>query len=169
MLLDCRSELGLAELPPKRDDLVAIPLERQEIVAVCPPGTVLPAPGRLPIAHLADHPLVATPAGTSMRDLVDRALATAAVRPRIAVETSQREAIAPLVLGGAGTSFLPRALAENLTSQGAVVARLVPTLVRTIGLLHRGSPLTPAARGFVELARRETKRPSREPSAPNQR
>jgi LysR family transcriptional regulator, carnitine catabolism transcriptional activator len=169
MLIDGRSELGLAELPPKRDDLVAIPLERQEIVAVCPPGTRLPAPGRLPIAHLADHPLVATPAGTSMRDLVDRALATAAVRPNIAVETTQREAIAPLVLGGAGTSFLPRGLAENLTGQGAVVARLVPTLVRTIGLLHRGTPLTPAARAFVELARRETKRHPRERSAPKER
>src|SRR5262249_42435888 len=146
IVLAGESELGLTELPPKHENLVAITLARQEIVAVCPPGTALPAPGRLPIAALADHPLVATPAGTSMRDLLARALATAAVQPKIAVETSQREALAPLVLGGAGTSFLPRGLAENLTAEGAVVARLVPTLVRTIGLLHRASPLTPGAR-----------------------
>ncbi len=169
MVLDGRSELGLTELPPKHENLVAITLARQEIVAVCPPGTKLPVPGRLPIAHLGEQPLVATPAGTSMRDLVDRALATAAVQPRIAVETSQREAIAPLVLGGAGTSFLPRGLAENLTAQGAVVARLVPTLVRTIGLLHRASPLTPAARAFVEMARADGKRRPRERSETNKR
>ena len=72
----------------------------------------------------------------------------------IAVETSQREAIAPLVLGGAGTSFLPRSLADALGAQGAVVARLVPALTRTIGIVHRAAPLTPAARAFVELARR---------------
>ena len=36
---------------------------------------------------------------------------------------------------------------------GAVVARLVPALTRTIGLLHRANPLTPSARAFVELAR----------------
>jgi DNA-binding transcriptional LysR family regulator len=152
-LADGRSEVGLAELPARRDDLVAIQLGRQEIVAVCPPGTRLPAPGRLPVGRLAGMPLVATPAGTSTRDLLDRALAAASVAPLIAVETAQREAIAPLVLGGAGTSFLPRPMADALAVQGAVVARLVPGLSRTIGLLHRASPLTPAARAFVQLAR----------------
>jgi DNA-binding transcriptional LysR family regulator len=150
---DGRSEVGLAEIPARRADLVTIALARQEIVAVCPPGTRLPTPGRLPVAHLARLPLVATPTGTSTRDLLDRALAAAGVHPRVAVETSQREAIAPLVLGGAGTSFLPRSLGDALGTEGAVVARLVPALTRTIGLLHRASPLTPAARAFVQLAR----------------
>ena len=150
---DGRSELGLAVLPPRRDDLVSIELARQEIVAVCPPGTLVPANGRLPIARLAEMPLVATPPGTSMRDLVDQALASAGLVAEIAVETGQREAIAPLVLGGAGASFLPRPTAETLASQGIVVARLSPAVVRTIGILHRASPLTPAARAFVELAR----------------
>jgi DNA-binding transcriptional LysR family regulator len=153
MVLDGRCELGLTELPPRRDELVSVSLERQEIVAVCPPRTRLPAPGRLPVAKLADMPLVTTPRGLSTRDLVDRALAAAGVEPRIAVETSQREAIAPLVLAGAGTSFLPAGLAKSLGAQGAVIARLVPTLTRTIGLVHRAAPLSPAARAFVELAR----------------
>jgi hypothetical protein len=56
-------------------------------------------------------------------------------------------------LSGAGTSFLPWSMAETLGGQGAVVARLVPALTRTIGLLHRANPLSPAARAFVELAR----------------
>jgi LysR family carnitine catabolism transcriptional activator len=153
LVADGRSEVGLAELPARRDDLVAITLARQEIVAVCPPGTPLPAPGRLPVAALAGVPLIATPPGTSTRDLLDRALAAASVAPLVAVEISQREAIAPLVLSGAGTSFLPRAMAEILGEQGAVVARLVPALTRTVGLLYRAHPLTPSARAFVELAR----------------
>ena len=153
LVADGRSEVGLAELPARRDDLVAITLARQEIVAVCPPGTLLPAPGRLPVAALAGVPLIATPSGTSTRDLLDRALAAASVAPFVAVEISQREAIAPLVLSGAGTSFLPRAMAEILGEQGAVVARLVPALTRTVGLLYRAHPLTPSARAFVELAR----------------
>ncbi len=152
------SEVGLAELPARRDDLVAIALARQEIVAVCPPGTQLPAPGRLPVGRLAGMPLVATPPGTSTRDLLDHALAAASVAPAIAVEISQREAIAPLVLSGAGTSFLPWSMAESLGAQGAVVARLVPALTRTIGLLHRANPLTPSARAFVELARAHSDR-----------
>ena len=150
---DGRSELGLTVLPPRRDDLVSIQLARQEIVAVCPPDTALPASGRLPVARLAAMPLIATPPGTSMRDLVDQALASAGVAAEYAVETGQREAIAPLVLAGAGTSFLPRAAAESFVERGIVVARLAPALVRAIGLLHRAGPLTPAARAFVELAR----------------
>ena len=150
---DGHSEVGLAELPARRDDLVSITLARQEIVAVCPPGTALPAPGRLPVSALAGMPLVATPSGKSTRDLLDRALAAASIEPYIAVEISQREAIGPLVLSGAGTSFLPHSMAEALGAQGAVVARLVPALTRTIGLVHRASPLTPSARAFVELAR----------------
>src|SRR5438552_600736 len=153
MVLDGRSELGLTELRPMRDELVSVSLERQELVAVCPPRTRLASSGRLPVARLRGMPLVTTPPGTSTRDLLDRALASAGIEPVIAVETSQREAIAPLVLSGAGTSFLPARLAEPLAAQGAVVARLVPTLTRTIGLVHRAAPLTPAARAFVELAR----------------
>jgi DNA-binding transcriptional LysR family regulator len=153
MVLDGRSELGLTELRTQRDELVGVSLERQELVAVCPPRTRLATSGRLPVARLRGMPLVTTPPGTSTRDLLDRALASAGVEPNIAVETSQREAIAPLVLSGAGTSFLPARLAEPLAAQGAVIARLVPTLTRTIGLVHRPSPLTPAARAFVELAR----------------
>ena len=153
MVLDGRSELGLTELRTPRDELVSVLLERQELVAVCPPRTRLATSGRLPVARLRGMPLVTTPPGTSTRDLLDRALASAGVDPVIAVETSQREAIAPLVLSGAGTSFLPARLAEPLAKQGAVVARLVPTLTRTIGLVHRASPLTPAARAFLELAR----------------
>ena len=148
-----QSELGLTELPPRDDSFVTLRLERQEIVAVCPPGTQLARDGRLPVAELARLPLITTPAGTSTRDLLDRALASARVQPTIAVETSQREAIGPLVLDGAGIGFLPRASAEELATRGARLARLVPALTRTIGLLHRAVPLSPAARAFVEMAR----------------
>jgi DNA-binding transcriptional LysR family regulator len=150
---DGTSEVGLAELPAPRDDLVAIPLARQEIVAVCPPGTELRSSGRFSIPQLADLSMVATPPGTSTRDLAERAFAASGAQIRIAVETSQREAIAPLVLEGAGFALLPRGMAESLVPRGAVVARIAPALTRSIGLLHRPSPLTPAARAFVELAR----------------
>jgi hypothetical protein len=48
-------------------------------------------------------------------------------------------------------------MADSVEARGAVVARIAPALTRSIGLLHRPSPLTPAARAFVELAR-ETSR-----------
>lgn len=147
-----RAELGLADLPAP-PDLSAQRLFRQEVLAVCPPGTPLPASLRLRIDQVALFPIITTPPGTSTRRLTDHALEAAADRPAIAVEIAQREAILPLVLAGAGMSFLPRPLAEEGARQGAAVARLRPPLTRDIGLIHRDGPLSPAAAAFAALAR----------------
>jgi LysR family transcriptional regulator, carnitine catabolism transcriptional activator len=152
---DGRSELGLTDLPTTRDDLVSVGLGTHELVAVCPPGTRLPKTKTLPIARIAELPLIAGPRGTSMRETVDRALATAGSGSVIVVETAHRDAIGPLVLSGAGASFVPRSTGDALAASGAVVARVQPALVRQIGIVHRANPLSPAARAFVELSRRD--------------
>jgi DNA-binding transcriptional LysR family regulator len=150
LVLDGTCELGLAELPV-HGALEARSLGVQQLLAVCPPGTSLGGRRRLPVARLAEMPLVATPQGTSTRNLVDAALASEAIAPQIAVETQQREAILPLVLAGAGTCFLPRSLAEAAARLGAVVAELNPPLRREIGLIHRHGPLSPAGQAFVDM------------------
>ena len=61
----------------------------------------------LTAAELRSVPLVVTPPGTSIRELLEHAFASAGVVPRIAVETAAREAIVPLVLAGAGAALLP--------------------------------------------------------------
>jgi DNA-binding transcriptional LysR family regulator len=146
-----RSELGFTELPSGDDRLVAHPLAEQEILAVCPPATEVPARG-LPVERLASMPLITTPPGTSTRMLVDRALRERNVQPPVAVETAHREAIVPLVLAGAGTCFLPRPQARRAEREGAVVTSLRPRLTREVGIIHREGPLSPAASAFVEIA-----------------
>jgi LysR family transcriptional regulator, carnitine catabolism transcriptional activator len=86
MVRDGRSELGFTEVSPAAPpDLESLDLGRQEILAVCPPGTRIGKGNRLPVARLASMALVATPPGTSTRRLVDEALASADIRTRIAV------------------------------------------------------------------------------------
>lgn len=160
-----RAEVGLADLPAG-PDLVAVRLFTQELLAVCPPGTELPGTGRLSIDEVALFPIITTPPGTSTRRLVEQALGPARARPEVAVELAQREAILPLVLAGAGMSFLPGSLAEDGARRGAVVARLRPAVSREIGLVHRSGPLSPAAAAFVDLASEEVgnlPRPARRP------
>jgi|SRR5581483_1697427 len=150
LVLDGTCELGLAELPVQ-GSLEARSLGVQQLLAVCPPGTSLGGRRRMPVARLSEVALVTTPRGTSTRDLVDRALASEAIAPQIAVETQQREALLPLVLAGAGTCFLPRPLAEAAGRLGAVVAELNPPLRREIGLVQRRGPLSPAGQAFVDM------------------
>jgi LysR family transcriptional regulator, carnitine catabolism transcriptional activator len=166
------SELGFAELPTA-DDLVAIPLEDHDYVAVLPPGDaglaggaagpVGVAPAPLPLRALAAEPLVTTPPGTSTRRLVDEALAAAGIAPTIAVESDHREAIAPLVVAGAGVALLPRRLAASARALGAVVREITPPIVRRVGLVHRPGPLSPAARAFLAVAAPGAPRPASRP------
>ena len=144
------SEIGVTELPVDAERITTLPLGRQELVAVLPPGS--PGPKRLELAALARRPLVTQRPGTSTRDAVDAALATVGAEATVAVETDQREAIVPLVLAGAGIAVVPRPMATLAQRDGAVVAPLRPPLWRQLGLIHREAPLSPAAQAFIALA-----------------
>lgn len=146
-----RSELGFTERGPANDGLVEHALADQELVAVCPPDDDR-GPGDLDVATLDGAPLVLTPVGSSMRNLVDAALSSAGITPLIAVETEQRDALVPLVLAGAGIAFVPHALAEVAAAQGAIVRATRPTLSRKIAVVHRHGPLSPAGARFLSFA-----------------
>ncbi|HMK12883.1 MAG TPA: LysR family transcriptional regulator substrate-binding protein, partial [Acidimicrobiales bacterium] len=145
------SEVGITELPVDAPRLAAIPIGRQELVAILPPGSTVAR--RLDLAALARHPLVTLRPGTSTRDMLDAAFDSAHAEALIAVETDQREAVVPLVLAGAGAAVVPAPMAEVARLQGAVVVRLRPALWRELGLVHRDATLSPAARAFIALAR----------------
>ncbi len=143
-------EIGLTLAPATTPALRTRTLGTQDLLAVLPPGvhtTALP----LPVAELARFPLVAAPLGTATRDQLEEAFAAAGVTPDIAVVASQREAILPLVLAGAGATLFPRPLAEQAARLGASVTPLRPHLSRPVYLLHRAGPLSPAAEAFLAL------------------
>jgi LysR family carnitine catabolism transcriptional activator len=143
------SEIGVTELPVDAERITTIPIGRQELVAVLPPGSARPR--YLPLAALARRPLVTQRPGTSTRDAIDAALATVGAVAAVAVETDQREALVPLVLAGAGAAVVPRPMATQARRDGAVVVPLSPPLWRQLGLIHRDAPLSPAAHAFVTL------------------
>jgi DNA-binding transcriptional LysR family regulator len=144
-------ELGVTEQPADPGSLVVRRAGRQELLAVFPPGTPAP-PDPLPLAALAGWPLVVTPPGTSSRRLLDEALARVRAPVRVAVVTAQRDALVPLVLGGAGVTILPTAVAETAARLGAVTVSTRPRLARLVAVIHRSAPLSPAARAFFALA-----------------
>lgn len=149
-----RAEVGFSDISTSSEGLRRVPLYRQELLAVCPPGTTVDG-DKLTPAELAAMPLIATPAGTSTRRLLDLVLSRTSHEARIAVELNQREAILPLVLAGAGATLLPRALAEPAIAQGATVRPMRPPVTRRVGLVHRAGDLSPAAGAFVTLARED--------------
>jgi LysR family transcriptional regulator, carnitine catabolism transcriptional activator len=152
-VINGESEIGCSDLPIKEAGLTAIQLEPQEYMAIFPPGSVHGGAGRsIHVRSLARIPLITTPAGTSTRRLLDEALAAAGITASFAVETDHREAIAELVIAGAGAAILPRPVAQNAATRGVVVCDIRPRINRRIALIHRTDPLSPAARAFMEVA-----------------
>ncbi len=143
------AEVGVTEQGPSNRGLVEVRLAEQELHAVSPAGGPT---GPLHLDRLTDVPLLLSPAGSSLRDAVDTAMTAAGVEPNVAVETAQRDALIPLVLAGAGTTFLPDRLAAAAGRLGATVRTTVPRLRRTIVLVHRTGEVGPAARRFRDLA-----------------
>ncbi len=146
-------DLGLAGAPGNLDGLDSLQLGDQEFFAVLPPQDAPPRHSPLPVAQLAVMPLIASPEGTAMRTLVDRALTVRGIPPRVAIETTHRAAIVPLVLAGAGATLLPQSIAEDAGRRGAVVMLTDPPLLRTVHLIWRNQPPSPAAAAFLDLAK----------------
>jgi DNA-binding transcriptional LysR family regulator len=146
------SELGLDYLPAPLDDLCTVELGRHAFVLAFPPGTRLPDRPQ-PLSVLDDRPLIGVPHGSTQRRVVEAALRDSGVRPRLAVESGQRDLSAALVLAGVGAAFLPDAAAADMAARGAVVRGVDPPLDLPYGLVHRPIPLTAIAAAFVRHAR----------------
>jgi len=143
---DGECELGITERPRRREGLVIVPLERQEVVMALPPGSG--AAESLGPRDLAGQPIVTQPVGTSTRALLDEMLTRSGVAPTIAVETDQRELIIPLVQSGAGVALVPLPVAER--ARGTVEIRhFRPPLWRDLAVVRREGTPSPAARAFL--------------------
>jgi len=145
------AEVGITDASHAADGLVAVPLCGQQLVAVFPPGSARPDRPLRP-ADLADVPLIATPPGSSGRRLLDAALGRNRLRPVVAIETGQREAILPLVLAGAAAAVMPEALAVLAAAQGAVPVPFDPPLTRELAIVRRPGSPTPSATAFLAVA-----------------
>ena len=164
MVRDGRCEAGITESTEVPADLTSLDLGRQALLLILPPGVwgsggpvgdqAAGAAGTmsLALADLVDVPFVAAPVGTSTRRLLDEGFAAGGAVPLVAVVTAQRDAILPLVLAGAGAALVPEPIAVVARALGATVARPVPTVERSMALIHRNGPLAPAAVRFVDLA-----------------
>jgi DNA-binding transcriptional LysR family regulator len=144
-----RSEIGIVE-KVSAPGLVLTDLGSQDFLVVLPPGPRRRA--EIALSEIATMPIIVPPPSTSTRRLLEEAFNDAGLVPRIGVETTQREAILPLILAGAGVGLLPRPLAELAKALGCVVAEPSPPVRRGVALIHREGPLTPAAQAFLALA-----------------
>lgn len=123
------------------------------LVAVCPKAHPLARRRRITLKDLAGVPLVLTAQGTSVRAVVDAALADADCTPEIACEPTYMMTAVAMVRGGLGVTILPGTAREVLAEPG-LVSRPIhdAAFVRPIALIKkRGRTLPPLTEKFVEI------------------
>ena len=137
-------DAGLVTTAPLDRRLEPIPLLRDPVVAVGPPG----APDRLDLVALVSQPLCLYSRGTGFRAFLDERLGRAGVAVRPVAEMDSLEALREMVAAGLGLSLLPRSVVATALREGRIVRVEVPELAdagRTIALVrHATAPDHPA-------------------------
>ncbi|MEU8663462.1 LysR family transcriptional regulator [Actinoplanes philippinensis] len=144
-------ESGAAELalisPQPRGPYGWLPLQKQKLALIVPPGHRLVPRRRARLADAAGEDLVTVPPGFGFRALVDGLFAAAGVTPRIALEIGDLATIEGLVGAGLGVALVPESFAGATGTIGLPLT--APGAERVVGLTWRTDrPLGPAAARF---------------------
>ncbi|MCK8679222.1 LysR family transcriptional regulator [Streptomyces lichenis] len=158
-----RGELDLALLGVTEDELppgIGFQIVADTpLVAAMPPGDPLLDPvGRaaLPLAALADRPLLTLIRGTGIRGALEHACRQAGFRPRIAFEAASPGLLARFAARGLGVAVLPEMPSETTATLGLRTLPLTSPGVRgRIALVWPADgPTTPAAKALLRRARK---------------
>jgi hypothetical protein len=89
---------------------------------------------------------------------VERAMSDLDVAPAVVVEVARTASTIPLVLAGAGSTFLTLRLAIEAQARGAVVQEITPAQVRRLRLLRRPGNRSGGVSALSDVIRRDARR-----------
>ncbi len=146
-----RVDVGFMPFDPKAG-LTAIPLLRDELVAVMPEGHQLAEKSRITLEELAGEPFLMLERGTE--GLVPKLFSTAGLSPDVWIRTWDDYAIMALAEAGLGVSVLPALILSRCPFK--IVQRpLEPRRWRTIYAVYKSrDALSRASREFLEVVTR---------------
>jgi len=153
-------DVGFVTLPAVSPKLASEPLVVREDVAIFAPDHPLAGRKRVRLAEFLESPLLLLDAGARTRSVIDERLRAHAgstrVAARIAMELASIEVVKRLVALGFGVSIVPRiAITQEVEAGTLASAELWKRAdARTLGIAYlANSPLTAAAKRFMEIAR----------------
>lgn len=125
----------------------------RRLVVLLPPGHRLAGRKRVRFEELAAEQFLSFGEGAALRHILFETAAEAGFVPRVAVESNEIPRIREMVANGLGVALLP---AEEVGESGpeVSVAATLPRAAMNVTLCWRaGRHLSPAATGFLEMAR----------------
>jgi DNA-binding transcriptional LysR family regulator len=168
-----RVDAGLLTLPVEESDLVTVPVLREELMLITPPGHPLARRRRVVPADLNGLPFILFEIGSATRIVIDRFFVTEHVEPTVVMDTENVEIIKAMVKTGLGIGIVPyQSVAREVRAGQFFCTRLGGhELVRETGWVYARANRTPrvihellaafqVVRGKLRLT------PGRRPGAP---
>ena len=138
-------DAGLLTLPIDESDLVTVPVMREELLLVTPPGHPLARRRRVSPRALDGRPFVLFEVGSATRRVIDRFFASEHIEPTIVMDTENVEIIKAMVKTGLGIGIVPyQAIAREVQMGQFFCARVEGhELVRETGWVYARANRTP--------------------------
>ncbi len=152
-VLDFDLHAGLIAGPCEHPHLASLPLIRDRMLVVLPPGHRLSRRPVVAIQDLAPSPMILREPGSATRRLIEQAFRTYGLHVVPAMELESNEAIKSAVADGIGVGIMAHAaVAQELASGRLVGRRLREPLHLDFFLIHhRDRTLSPALAALLAL------------------
>ncbi len=140
-------DIGVVNLPAIDPDVVVEPIFEEELILLAPPDHPLAVADAVGVRELAEHELLLTPPGTSIRVLLDEAAEAGGVRLRPKAELDGLRLIASLCFEGFGAGVLPATAIPRWLTPGDWKVIPLPDLPRrcvALGCRRRGLASAPS-------------------------
>ena len=147
-------DLAVVNLPLAGTELIAEPLFDEDRIILAPADHPLAAHARVPLAELADHPLLLEPRGTAFRDELDDAVAQIGGRLTVQAEIDGILLLTSLAAEGFGPAMVPATAAPPWTDSACRRVAVEGLQPRSVGLATpRRGRLSAPARAVREAIR----------------
>ncbi|MET9524656.1 LysR family transcriptional regulator [Streptomyces coeruleorubidus] len=145
--------VGLADDDPPPGTSLQVVIDTPLVAAMPPEDPLLLPTSRtaLPLAALADRPLISLPRGTGLRGVLERACRQAGFQPRVAFEAASPSLLTRFAARGLGVAVLPEIPPEAAAALGLRTLPLTsPHLRGRVALAWpTDGPATPAAKALL--------------------
>ncbi len=153
-VFDNSVDFGVVSLPVSDNRLTVVPIHKDELAVIVPPGHPLAKAKAVEIAETANYPLV-VPEGGRTRDALEQLFHERKLKMNVSMELGSSELLKRFVAAGMGVGFMARSNVREDVRAGTLAA--IPladaTIRRDLALVFRkDKALSRAALAFIDIA-----------------
>lgn len=151
-LLSGQLDLGVVFLPLKDEQLVSLPLYKEELVVIVPTDHPLAESSSIKLHELAQSPLVLFPPKFLARQMLDSACAEIGIQLSPVIELSTMESQCQMVAHHVGLSVVPKSYTATLRDSRLISIPIAePSPHRSVGIVYRKDTyMDTAIQAFVQ-------------------